>query len=145
MSNLPRQGSYIRHGIRRRDKCLTTVPRSFWLKSVSQVTRISLVSAVTLACLSFVFAPGLCFLLLIPFFLEFLFMLSLVTAVLKELGQHLSLGSVKTCKIHFLGLRSPNMTHFLILIHKESIFCTLSKPINNIEPWGILPAKQIHP
>lgn len=100
------------HGIGRRDKWLTSIPRNFCLKSISQVTQsIFLVSAVTLSCL----LQHLCFLLFIPFsisihYLGFLFMLNLVTAVVKELSQHLSLGSIKTCKIHFLGLRSPNLS-----------------------------------
>lgn len=75
------------HGIGRRDKWLTSIPRNFCLKSISQVTQsIFLVSAVTLSCL----LQHLCFLLFIPFsisihYLGFLFMLNLVTAVVKEL------------------------------------------------------------
>lgn len=100
------------HGIGRKDQWLTSIPRNFCLKSGSQDTRsIFLVSAVTLSCL----LQHLCFLLFIPFsisiyYLGFLFMLNLITAVVKDLSQHLSLGSVKTCKIRFLGLRTPNMT-----------------------------------
>lgn len=110
----------MRHGIGRRGKWLTSIPRSFCLRYVSQVPwNIFLLSAVTLVYLYFV-------LLFIPFFLGFFFMLSLVTAVLKELSQHLSLGSVKTCKICFLGLRSPNMTLSFpstnFLIHRKCEF-----------------------
>lgn len=131
-------GSYITHGTGRIHKWLTSIPRNFCLKSVSQVTRsIFLVSAVTLSCLSCVSAPGIVLSPFYPLFnihycLGFLFILSLITAVLKELSQHLSLGGVETHKIHFLGLRNPNTTLFFpstdFLIHRESVFAPCPSP-----------------
>lgn len=75
-------------------------------------------------------------------------MLSSVTALLKEFSQHLSLGSVKTCHIHFLGLRSPNITLSFptadFLIHGESIFAPCPSPSIPLCHGGfILPIKSI--